>query len=349
MISRISNLIHAVAVPVQTAKSSEHRWKRWMYRWLSWTIKFGVSGAALLYIYLRVDRDTSIHSWADLSLFAGGSQWWLFLAPSLLLVGLNWGLETLKWHMLVSGHYGTHWRTSVKAVLSGTTFGVFTPNRIGEFVGRVLALQPGQRVGGTLLSLINGASQTMSTLTFGMAGLIFLLETFGLESIGMVGTRVIELLMVVSWAVFMFLYFRIHAIPDVLINVKWLKRFQHHMKALGEVDHRLLNRLFQLSILRFLTFVAQYLLVFQLLVDDPDWMQVGGAAVLTMFSTTMFSFVPVPPLIMNGAMALSYFSLFHFDAGIVTQAVLLVWLINVALPAVLGSATLFTYRIFKNA
>lgn len=346
MIGRISNLIYAAAIPFRTAKSSEHRWKRWVYRLLAWGIKLSVSGAAMVYIYLRIRRDGV---WSDASMPFTMSQLAVFLVPSLALMGLNWGLETVKWHLLIARRYGTHWRTSVKAVLSGTTFGVFTPNRIGEFVGRVLALQPDHRVGGAILSFVNGASQTMSTLTFGIAGLIFLLETLALENLGSVGTRVTELLLVVAWALCLLLYFRMDAIPALVRRTSWLARWSKHMTALREVNTTQLNKLYQLSLIRFVTFIAQYLLVFQLLMGSADWIQVGGAAMLTMFSATLLAFIPIPDLLMREAIALSYFGLFQFDLVIVGEAVFIVWLINVALPAVLGAIILFTYRIFKNA
>jgi len=105
--------------------------------------------------------------------------------------------------------------------------------------------------------------------------------------------------------------------------------------------------LFHLSLLRFITFIFQYLLVFDLLVPGAQWMQVAGAAMLALFSTTVLSVIPMPDLLLRETVAVGYFGLFRFDPVVVSEAVLLVWLINVALPAACGAVVIFTYRIFR--
>lgn len=69
---------------------------------------------------------------------------------------------------------------SYKSVLSGLTTGFFTPNRIGDPLGRVLFLEPENRPRGIVLSLVGVLGQSFATLFCGMlAGLAFIFSFKG--------------------------------------------------------------------------------------------------------------------------------------------------------------------------
>ncbi|GAB4379530.1 MAG: hypothetical protein Kow0075_10180 [Salibacteraceae bacterium] len=277
-----------------------------------------------------------------------GSRWIYLTIPSLLLVILNWGIEIKKWHLLVGPSLEVSLRSSIKGVLSGSTVGILTPNRIGEFVGRVIALRPGVRSKGAVLSLLNGASQSLATITFGFAGLIFLLYIKGEAAIGTPAALSIQLILVAFLVILFFFYIRL---PHFLISVcriGKLQRFADETSILQHVTQKELSNLYQLSLIRFMTFMAQYALVFYLLIDNPVWVLVFGASALTLFSSTIFAFIPIPDLLIRGSFALSYFGLFGFTPLVVAQAVLLVWMVNVALPALAGAVIILSHRIFAD-
>lgn len=344
---RLSNLATAAYSPFLAAKSSEHKGRKLRTAWAI-LIKVGVSGAALWYIHARITEGAAFIQWPALWDAALSAEFlFFFVLPAAALMVLNWGIEVVKWHGLVGPRYGIRRRTAVKAVLTGTTFGVFSSNRLGEFAGRILALQPKHRVGGSLLSFVNGAAQSLATFTFGALALLYLLESFGTESMGPVGSRILQAIVIFSWLMALTVFMRINALGNLLVNTSWLSRFKHHFEGMATVGRPELFRLYHLSLLRFVTFILQYLVVFHLLIPDPQWVQVMGASTLALFSTTILSFAPVPDLLLREAVAISYFRLFQFDALLVGEAVLMVWLINVALPAIIGAAVMFTYRIFR--
>ncbi|MEX2590199.1 MAG: hypothetical protein WD334_08335, partial [Chitinophagales bacterium] len=65
----------------------------------------------------------------------------LFLLGALFLMPVNWILESLKWKMLMQRIEPLTFTNSFRSVLSGVTFTMFTPNRIGEYAGRFLFLK----------------------------------------------------------------------------------------------------------------------------------------------------------------------------------------------------------------
>lgn len=69
-------------------------------------------------------------------------QRFVYFAAILFLMPLNWAIETAKWQLLLSGTVSQSFGDALKSVLAGLNTGFVTPNRIGEFAGRILLLPP---------------------------------------------------------------------------------------------------------------------------------------------------------------------------------------------------------------
>ena len=65
---------------------------------------------------------------------------YILLSLVVLFMILNWGIETVKWKLLIDRIHPLSWLDAVEGILFGVTFSLFTPSRIGEFGGRVFAL-----------------------------------------------------------------------------------------------------------------------------------------------------------------------------------------------------------------
>ncbi|MDP4238148.1 MAG: lysylphosphatidylglycerol synthase transmembrane domain-containing protein [Bacteroidota bacterium] len=99
-----------------------------------------------------------------------------WLAAVFALLPLNWYLEALKWKMLTSGVQHISLTTSIKAVLSGISTGFFTPNRVGELVGRVAFLEPENRKAGITLSAVNSLTQNIIMACCGIPACILFFQ-----------------------------------------------------------------------------------------------------------------------------------------------------------------------------
>ena len=69
-----------------------------------------------------------------------------YLIGAILLITVNWGLEAWKWMISVRTFYPIKFMQAYKAVLSGVSFSVTMPNRIGEYLGRIVYLPEGNRL-----------------------------------------------------------------------------------------------------------------------------------------------------------------------------------------------------------
>ncbi|MEQ9188180.1 MAG: hypothetical protein RLP15_10640 [Cryomorphaceae bacterium] len=346
---KVSKLIARTLGANDGTGSSEHQLQRSSYRLLGLVLKTLISIAVLFFIYYRfisAEQQLSVLAYVSLLQLTVGMVV-LTLAAGCFMA-LNWGMEVIKWKLLVGSQFDLTWKRAAKGVLSGITFGLFTPNRVGEFFGRVLTLGDGQRLKGALLSMVNGLAQTVATLTFGVGGIVLLLTQFGPSSLGWIPTVILQVTVLLTLALSLVLYYRIDLFSELLIRIPRLKKYAEQIEVFASLSNSLLTKIYMLSLVRFGTFIVQYLIVFHALMPGQGLLETLSASILTLFSITLLPFVPVPDLLLRESFALSYFELYQFDPIGVSIVVFVVWGINVALPSVIGAATLYTFRFFKS-
>jgi hypothetical protein len=270
------------------------------------------------------------------------------LALALALMVANWGLETVKWQLAIAPVHRLRFWQAFKAVLSGVAFSITTPNRTGEYVGRMLYMPEGKRLKVIAVTLISSCSQ--------------LLITFLLGSIGFV---VLKPAVVKAWPALAFWYPYIitglvcglFILTLLYCNVsqlerraeQWLKRskYLYLIEALRDFSMQRLGALLLLSFTRFCVFAVQYILLFKLFeVDIP---------VLTLFwiMSLVFLVLAIVPSItlveigVRGEISLLLAGLYSSNnLGILLTSVS-VWLINLIIPALAGSVLILSIRIFK--
>ena len=101
---------------------------------------------------------------------ATGKQQWKLYCMFLLMV-VNWMLETTKWRIALQPIQSIRFSRAFKAILAGTCIASFTPNRVGEYLGRMLFVDPGNKVVSVAPTILCSMSQMLVTLAAGSVGL----------------------------------------------------------------------------------------------------------------------------------------------------------------------------------
>src|SRR5215470_13778479 len=126
-------------------------------------------------IYNQVSRQPDLAaSWIKIKQSINSPKIW-YLVIVFLLMFFNWSIEAIKWKISIQNIQPVHFFKSFRAVLSGVSFSVSTPNRMGEYIGRVLYMEEGKRLRAVSLTIICSMSQLLITLFMGICGLIFLM------------------------------------------------------------------------------------------------------------------------------------------------------------------------------
>ena len=98
-------------------------------------------------------------------------EWKFWLVIFLMFV--NWGIEAIKWQLLIKHIQQFSFFRSFKSVLSGCSVTMLTPNRVGEYGGRILYVKEDNRIKAISLTIVGSISQLLVTMIMGCFGLFF--------------------------------------------------------------------------------------------------------------------------------------------------------------------------------
>ena len=129
----------------------------------------------MLFLFYTVVRQLEKQPhWKDslyqmLEAATGKEQWKLYCMFGLMLV--NWGIESSKWKIALKPVQSIRFARAFKAILAGTCIASFTPNRVGEYLGRMLFVEPGNKILSITPTILCSMSQMLVTLITGSFGL----------------------------------------------------------------------------------------------------------------------------------------------------------------------------------
>ncbi len=276
----------------------------------------------------------------------------------ILLMIFNWGSEVYKWKLLANHMFPMSNGLAIKSTLAGVAASVFTPYRIGAYFGKVALLRFRYRAKGIVLQMYNAMAMFIVNFFFGLLFLGLLgfkstKEVIGLSSktigvLGIIGAFIV--------LIFWFLYVYVNFIAGLFEKLPYTKKWTKYWGMLSERGYkRTASKILGLSILRYLGITFQYVLAYQLFGIQMNWWSAYFASGALFF---LFQFVPVFNAVELGLTRTAMFTLILTSFGIIdeitpqltlaiTLASFLIWLINLAVPSILGSLFLGQVKVLK--
>jgi hypothetical protein len=281
----------------------------------------------------------------------GPQQWKLWLV--LLLMPLNWGIEARKWQLALQPIGGIAYRNAFQAVFTGTTMACFTPNRMGEYLGRILYIKEGQRIRSIALTMACSIAQLMVTLFVGWLGLCYLRAT---AHQGPTGFRHWQLaLTIVLWAVaalliiLTFIYCRLSLVASLLLKIPGISRYSAYIKVLENFDATILLRILFLSFGRYIVFIVQYSLVFPVFgVALGFWRVWGGMSLVFLVMAIVPTLTFLTELGLRWEASIQVLELYSSNVLGIFATSFAIWLINLIIPALIGSLLIVRIKLFKS-
>ena len=126
---------------------------------ISFLLKIGIVAFAFIFLYKQLSDRATINQFNSLILINQINEHRFFMTIVFLMMFLNWFLESLKWRFLISKIEKISIKQSLRAVFAGITISAFTPNRVGEYGGRVFCLEKADRVQAVLITVIGSMAQ----------------------------------------------------------------------------------------------------------------------------------------------------------------------------------------------
>jgi uncharacterized membrane protein YbhN (UPF0104 family) len=273
----------------------------------------------------------------------------LWLACALVFV--NWGIEARKWQILIKPLENFSFFTAFKSVLAGCSITMLTPNRVGEYGGRILYVKEENRLDAIPLTILGSISQLFVTILMGTAGLLYLkFYSNNAQIFTFLPAYTADVLLAVSICAGIFLlliYLRISLLVNFLSRIPYLKKFVSHIILLNTFSRKQLLRILFLSFLRYTVFILQYILFLQAMQVQISfftcyWLLTIFYLVMAMAPTIGFTELPI-----RAAASLQILQLFSNNLIGIQAASLGIWIINLVVPAVVGSLLILRIKIIK--
>lgn len=311
---------------------------------LSYILKAAIVIFAFGFVYKKLASNENLKAFGGLLEKIPQQEIMLILGLVCFLMLVNWGIEALKWKRLIARiEQISIWR-AIESVFCGLTWAVFTPNRIGEYGGRVFFLSPKRRIIGVVAMAVGNIGQMVLTNVFGgIAVCIFIYKFVPMDYrlfyavVALVG---------MFCAFFIIFYFNIKWLNGILLSMRFTRKYKKFYSILGRYSKKELLNILLFCLARYIVFSSQYFILFFWLIPQIHYLDI-----LMMVSILFFvqSTLPSLDLFDIGVRSVTASYFFSYVTGhdvAVIACTASIWLINIIIPAILGSYFVFKLNFF---
>ncbi|HEY4966577.1 MAG TPA: lysylphosphatidylglycerol synthase domain-containing protein [Puia sp.] len=288
----------------------------------------------------------SLHQMLQAAL--GQQRWKLY--SMIGLMGVNWALESYKWQIALKPVQPIRFLRAFKAVLAGTCIASFTPNRVGEYLGRMLFVDQGNKILSIAPTILCSMSQMLVTLAAGTLG-VYLFSSLPYHFDASWTTpsffKAAGVVVAAGAIGLGLVYFRFD--PLVKRVNQWIRKNERTFSIPDNFRFTTLTRILLISVIRYSVFLLQYYLLFSLF-GIPLFPQQVFTGVSVMF--VLMAIVPtltfLTDLGFRWLAGIQIFQVYTMNTAGILAVSLGVWLINLIIPALVGSLLILRIKLFQN-
>lgn len=266
----------------------------------------------------------------------------LLLLSCIALMLVNSFLESYKWYTLVSWAEPVKYKQALASYLAGIAFSIITPNRIGEYPGRILYMGGSNTFKYINISVSGIVSQLAGIYCIGFIGLVY----YNLAYPAPIAKAALAACILINILIAL-VYWRFEAWLPYMAQNKYLRRFALYGKLMNRVSTGNKIRVLALSILRVSVFTAQYLFLLRWLNVEVPVVQGFCLAALFFWIMAVVPSLALTELGVRGAVSLYVFRHVSTNTIGILAATGGIWLLNLIVPSVLGSILIIRMKWLK--
>lgn len=260
---------------------------------------------------------------------------WLYMV-GIFSATINWGLEAKKWQIMIQQLEKINYYVAVKCTCAGAAVSNIFPFKVGEYLGRIIFLQPQNRLAAVANSIVGSATQLFCAILVGVPAAFYMLPS----KYHWVALSAIAALIIIPLAIFgLIKYFQLHSFKN------------NHLKKLAEDIRQFtvpqLLQIFGLSALRYAVFASFYvLLLHQVGISTNIFNLYSGVATVYLLQ----SFAPSMAITDAGfrtAIPLIVFSMAKELNPILFAAALVNYSLNIIVPSLFGLLFIISSKFNK--
>jgi len=271
----------------------------------------------------------------------------------LLLMPLNWSLEALKWRYIIASKEQISFSLALKAIFAGASVSSLSPNRVGDFLGRVFVLKKLSFLQGTFITLIGSYAQTLVSIILGFISIVFL--SFYRTDWDISELYTIFILSAILITLITFLYYKVSVLSQIVPR-KW-KRIYGYIQVFSKYKYPELSIVLAYSLLRYFVFSTQFVLMLWILDFHFPVIHLYMLVSAIFFINMLRPSIALLEFAIRGVVSVSVFMeyysyvlntpfTFNEEANVVIASTL-IWFVNLIIPAIIGLFFIKDMRFFK--
>lgn len=268
----------------------------------------------------------------------------LFLSVVFILMIFNWTIEAQKWRLLLVGTERFSLWKSLQSVLTGVAVSVITPNRIGEYMGRILYLRNVHKIQGITVTIIGSFAQLIITGFLGLIGVAYYI-------LNVQNFSWLTILFIASLLCFTFLtylFFNLHKLLDWTKGIKFFRKLRIYLEIVKRFNQRQLIKILLISTGRYLVYTLQFILLLKFFLVDINNVILLCTVWLIFWIMAILPTIAIAEIGIRGETALFFLApLSTNHLGIVSSTFML-WFINLIIPSLIGCLFVYKMKLYKD-
>ena len=284
---------------------------------------------AFYMIYIKLFKNDSLSfNTFKTALLQSKLQEFNMLCLTLCFSGLNWILEIKKWQVLVSSFKPITFFEATKQSLSSLTSSLITPNRIGEYGAKALYFDQTDRKRVLFITFIGNCSQLLVTCIFGSFGLLFLWKQhrFTIEGFN---NNYLMLIISVIIGLFALVFF-------------FLKRLKK--KKTFHLESKTLLKSIGIAFVRYMVFSCQFYVLVRLFDINLNPSTIFACIASMYLLASIIPSISLFDIVIKSSISVLVFGFVGVKTLPILVIVLIMWMCNFALPALIGSYFVWTFQ-----
>jgi len=248
---------------------------------------------------------------------------------------LNWFFEILKWQTLVSSVKNISFYKALFQSFSSHTLSIITPFKAGEYGGKALFYNKSLQKKILLLNLVGNLAQLLLTISLGTLGLVFFITHFNItispHKIRRIGY------------VIAFLILAIFSTKNKFTS----KKEGYYQRIIGffkNLSFSVKSKIFCYSCIRYVIFSHQFYYLLIVFHVEVPYLTAMMLIFSMYFIATMLPVFSLFDFVIKGSIAMYLFSFVKADDTTIIIISTIMWILNFALPALVGSYFILIFK-----
>lgn len=288
-------------------------------------------------LYKKIIQNQNVTQvWNDIKISFTDKNQFILMIAAFLLVTVNILLEALKWKIQVKPIEDISLGKSYISIFTGMTAGMFFPNRMGNFLGRIFILEKGDRIKAAMVTIVGGFAQMIATVCFGLLAILFFIEK---------NKMLIFFGIIIIISLLIIMYFKIHLLKylQLFIPKRFKEKTKSYIEIFSQYNKKELTEILIISFARYLLYSFQFVILIWAFNVPLSYINAMIPISLTYLMMMIVPYITITEIAVRGSVSILIFEKWLMMNGInsslsamVFSASSLLWIFNIAIPAVIG-------------